>query len=139
MPTIKGTPIRREKRGHKKKKRIPIYIKMSFSSMNIKQLRDLISTYKAHHNIKGYYKMTKAQLVSQLDSRFVVKDNMLYLKTEVRNNRVAPTLLSTPVPSNPAFATPSTSNKSKGQQYHESVNARLYEKYKNLTEDIAPS
>jgi hypothetical protein len=53
-----------------------------FATFTVKQLRSLIRTFKEHHNIK-YSKLKKAQLVAELEKRFVIKDNKLYLKDEI--------------------------------------------------------
>ena len=53
-----------------------------FSSLKIKDLKKLISVYRQHHNIKGYSKMKKQQLVDELDKRFIIQDNQLYFKTQ---------------------------------------------------------
>ncbi len=54
-----------------------------FANMTVKQLRSLIRQFKQHHDIKNSSKMKKAQLVAELEKRFVVKDNKLYLKDEI--------------------------------------------------------
>jgi hypothetical protein len=54
-----------------------------FANMTVKQLRSLIRQFKEHHNIKNSSKMKKAQLVAELENRFVIKDNKLYLKDEI--------------------------------------------------------
>jgi hypothetical protein len=51
-----------------------------FSKFTVKQLKALIKHFKDHHTIKNYSKLKKAQLIEQLDSRFEIKDNQLYLK-----------------------------------------------------------
>jgi hypothetical protein len=51
-----------------------------FSTFTVKQLKALIKHFKDHHTIKNYSKLKKAQLIEQLDSRFEIKDNQLYLK-----------------------------------------------------------
>jgi hypothetical protein len=51
-----------------------------FSTFTVKQLKALIKQFKDHHKIKNYSKLKKAQLVEQLESRFEIKDNQLYLK-----------------------------------------------------------
>ena len=54
-----------------------------FAKLTVKQLKALISAYKAFHDIKGYHKMNKLHLVNALDQRFVVKDHKLHLKSDV--------------------------------------------------------
>jgi hypothetical protein len=58
-----------------------------FATFTVKQLRSLIRTFKEHHNIK-YSKLKKAQLVAELEKRFVIKDNKLYLKDEIPQQNV---------------------------------------------------
>ena len=52
-----------------------------FSTLKVKDLKKLVSAYRQYHNIKGYSKMKKVQLVDELQKRFVIKNNQLYLKT----------------------------------------------------------
>jgi hypothetical protein len=51
-----------------------------FESMTVKSLKQLVSQYRQHHNIKGYSKMKKADLLTELDKRFVIHNNELFLK-----------------------------------------------------------
>ena len=51
-----------------------------FESMTVKSLKQLVSQYRQHHNIRGYSKMKKADLLTELDKRFVVHNNELFLK-----------------------------------------------------------
>ena len=52
-----------------------------FSTFKVKDLKQLVSVYRQHHNIKGYSKMKKGQLIEELDKRFVIKNNRLFLKS----------------------------------------------------------
>jgi hypothetical protein len=51
-----------------------------FSTLKVKDLKKLVSAYRQYHNIKGYSKMKKVQLVDELQKRFVIQNNQLYLK-----------------------------------------------------------
>ena len=51
-----------------------------FSTLKVKDLKKLVSTYRQYHNIKGYSKMKKVQLVDELEKRFFIKNNKLFLK-----------------------------------------------------------
>ena len=57
--------------------------------MTVKELRALISKYKAHHNIKGYHDMKKSKLVAELHKRFEIKEGKMYLKTDAGSVVVA--------------------------------------------------
>jgi hypothetical protein len=51
-----------------------------FSTFKVKDLKKLVSNYKKYHNIKGYSKMKKIELVNELEKRFIIKNNQLFLK-----------------------------------------------------------
>ena len=51
-----------------------------FSTFKVKDLKKLVSNYRQYHNIKRYSKMKKVQLVDELEKRFVIKNNQLFLK-----------------------------------------------------------
>ncbi len=51
-----------------------------FESMTVKTLKQLVSQYRQHHNIRGYSKMKKADLLTELDKRFLIHNNELFLK-----------------------------------------------------------
>ena len=51
-----------------------------FSTLKIKDLKKLVSSYRKYHNIKGYSKMKKGQLIEELEKRFVIENNQLFLK-----------------------------------------------------------
>ena len=51
-----------------------------FESMTVKSLKQLVSQYRQHHNIRGYSKMKKADLLTELEKRFVIHNNELFLK-----------------------------------------------------------
>ena len=51
-----------------------------FSTFKVKDLKQLVSSYRNFHNIKGYSKMEKNQLVEELEKRFVIENNQLFLK-----------------------------------------------------------
>ena len=56
---------------------IYISIKM-FSTFKVKDLKKLVSNYRQYHNIKGYSKMKKVQLVDELEKRFMIQNNQLF-------------------------------------------------------------
>jgi hypothetical protein len=76
-----------------------------FASCTVKQLKALIKHFKDHHTIKNYSKLKKAQLVEQLQSRFEIKDNQLFLKNaptvELKAKRTKKTVQQTVVPEAP--------------------------------------
>jgi hypothetical protein len=51
-----------------------------FNKYTVKQLRDLISKYSKSHTIPNYSKMKKADLISLLEKRFVIYNNVLHEK-----------------------------------------------------------
>ena len=59
-----------------------------FSQLKVKDLKKMVSTYRQHHNIRGYSKMKKEQLVSELEKRFILHNNQLFLRsyTEVKSS-----------------------------------------------------
>ena len=90
-----------------------------FESMTVKSLKQLVSQYRQHHNIRGYSKMKKADLLTELDKRFVVHNNELFLKTqntpkteatpEKQKKRITPILVSASpkkIPKQQAFQQP---------------------------------
>ena len=52
-----------------------------FDKYSLKQLRNMVKAWKDYHNIKGYTKMKKAELIKHMEERFVIDDNKLFLKT----------------------------------------------------------
>ena len=81
-------------------------MKEIFESMKVKDLKKLVSVYRAHHNIKGYSKMKKHMLVDELSKRFIVVNNELFLKNNIApvaeknvKKRITPYLVSTSSPS----------------------------------------
>lgn len=127
-----------------------------FNHLSLKQLRKLISDYRAYHNIKNSSKMKKIQLVQELDKRFMLKDNKIYLKADVpasshstavgtERRRIAPILVSQPTANpqvHPNFNPPISQNpfnplenapsRTAGQKrYDETVN-RIEKNYTTL-------
>jgi len=112
-----------------------------FSNLKVAQLRKLVSTYRKYHNIKGYSKMKKAELISELDKRFVVKDGMLYLKQQEptpAKKRITPTLVSSSSSSSSSSLPSSSSTRTKGQQRYDSAVKRAEDHYKNYQYDTSP-
>ena len=66
-----------------------------FSTLKVKDLKKLVSTYRQYHNIKGYSKMKKNQLVDELEKRFVIKNNQLFLKPaeQQQKKRITPEVI----------------------------------------------
>ena len=60
-----------------------------FESMTVKSLKQLVSQYRQHHNIRGYSKMKKADLLTELDKRFVIHNNELFLKQNTQKTQPA--------------------------------------------------
>ena len=61
-----------------------------FESMTVKSLKQLVSKYRQHHNIRGYSKMKKADLLTELDKRFVVHNKELFLKQNTHLTEATP-------------------------------------------------
>ena len=62
-----------------------------FSTLKVKDLKKLVSTYRQYHNIQGYSKMKKGQLIEELEKRFVIQNNQLFLKpSEQQKKRITP-------------------------------------------------
>ena len=61
-----------------------------FSTFKVKDLKKLFSVYREHHNIKGYSKMTKNILIDELEKRFIIHDNQIYLKTQEKEKQAEP-------------------------------------------------
>ena len=61
-----------------------------FESMTVKSLKQLVSQYRQHHNIRGYSKMKKADLLTELDKRFVIHNNELFLKQNTPKTEATP-------------------------------------------------
>ena len=53
-----------------------------FENLSVKQLKTLITEFKAFHDIKGYHRMKKEQLVKELGKRFVLKNGRLHTKDD---------------------------------------------------------
>ena len=53
-----------------------------FDKFKVQELRRLISAYRKYHNISGYYKMKKIQLVAELNKRFVIHEGKLMAKPQ---------------------------------------------------------
>ena len=114
-----------------------------FSTSSVKHLRKVISTYRKYHDIKGSSRMSKTQLVAELEKRFIIKNGELFLKGEVPTaptaptptaptaqkvkKRIAPTLVSQP--STSGNIPQATSNKTKGQQRMDSTIERMEKHY----------
>ena len=127
-----------------------------FNHLSLPQLRKLVSDYRAYHNIKGSSKMKKVQLVQELDKRFMLKDNKLYLKNEVpssshtsavgtQKKRIEPILVSQPTANpqvHPSFNPPVSHNpfnpldnappRTKGQKLFDETVNRIEKNYGTL-------
>ena len=86
-----------------------------FESMTVKTLKQLVSQYRQHHNIKGYSKMKKAELLTELDKRFVIRNNELYLRQttptptatpQKQKKRITPVMVTNATPQHKSFETP---------------------------------
>ena len=111
-----------------------------FDKLTVKQLRKLITECRELHNIKGCSKMSKSKLVEELEKRFVIRNDNLYLKAEAViqpthamqqpkvKKRITPTLLSNSVtPSTPMQTTGLT----KGQTRMKGVVDKTEQHYSN--------
>ena len=61
-----------------------------FEKLTVVALRKLLSHHRAHHAIKGYFTMNKAELVRALKRRFVIRNSLLYLKGEAPKEKPTP-------------------------------------------------
>ena len=66
-----------------------------FSTLKVKDLKKLFSAYRQHHNIKNYSKMKKIELVNELEKRFIIKNNQLFLKPaeQILKKRITPEII----------------------------------------------
>ena len=55
-----------------------------FETLTLKELKLLIRELRDHHTIKGVSKMKKDELVTELSSRFILRDGNLYLREDTR-------------------------------------------------------
>ena len=53
-----------------------------FATLSLKELQQLVCALKNNHNIAGYSRMKKAELVDKLSARFVFLHGAIYLKYE---------------------------------------------------------
>ncbi len=53
-----------------------------FDEHTVKQLKDLIRELRTHHNIAGYSRMKKHELIAELNARFILEDGRIFLKGE---------------------------------------------------------
>jgi hypothetical protein len=91
--------------------------------LNEMAVKKLISNFKKQHDIKGSSKMKKAQLVLELEKRFEIKDNMLFLKSapnippkEIPKKTVQPTIIQ-----NNIANAPNDNGFTKGQQTYKNA------------------
>lgn len=56
-----------------------------FATLSLKELKQLVRDLKNNHNIAGYSRMKKAELVDKLSARFVFLNGAIYLKYEDKN------------------------------------------------------
>ena len=54
-----------------------------FDEMRVKDLRQLISKYRAYHSIRGYSKMKKRELIDELNRKFAFHDGQLVMKSQI--------------------------------------------------------
>ena len=52
-----------------------------FDKYSVKKLRAMVRAWKDYHNIKGFTKMKKSELIKNMEERFIIDDNKLFLKT----------------------------------------------------------
>jgi len=55
-----------------------------FTKFTVKQLKKFISDYKHLHNIKNSSRMKKRELIEELSKRFVIIDNRIVMKEDIR-------------------------------------------------------
>ena len=62
----------------------------SFRVLKLQQLRKLIRDYQTYHSIKSSSKMKKEQLITELEKRFIIVNDKLFLKLETKVENLAP-------------------------------------------------
>jgi hypothetical protein len=60
----------------------------SFDTLTLKQLKNIIRTYKQHHDITSYSKKKKSELVKELDEYFKMINGILYNKRDQINQNL---------------------------------------------------
>jgi hypothetical protein len=63
---------------------------MDFSTMKVKDLKRIAADFRKYHSIKSVSKMKKAQLVEELNKRFILEGEKLFLKKDVDYLRPQP-------------------------------------------------
>ena len=53
-----------------------------FAELTLTELKDLVRVLKFYHDIAGFSRMKKAELVDKLSARFVLLNGAIYLKNE---------------------------------------------------------
>jgi predicted GNAT family N-acyltransferase len=94
---------------------------MSFDNLPLKTLRKIITIYKKEHNLIGYSKLNKKELVNKLEQRYAIVNDKLYLKQMDNNTN---TNISSNFESNGQSYT-------KGQQHMNKAISKLENKYNN--------
>ena len=59
-----------------------------FTKLTLQELKGLVSELRAHHNIVGYSRMKKNDLIEELTARFILRDGSIYLKGEVKAKKL---------------------------------------------------
>ena len=59
-----------------------------FTKLTLQELKGLVSELRAHHNIVGYSRMKKNELIEELTARFILRDGSIYLKGEVKAKKL---------------------------------------------------
>jgi hypothetical protein len=61
-----------------------------FAKLTVTALRKLLADHRHHHTISGYSTMKKTDLVRALSRRFVIRNDVLYLKGEAPKQKPVP-------------------------------------------------
>ena len=118
-----------------------------FNHLKVKELKAIIKEYKKHAMIEKYSHLKKADLIKLMETRFILKDDKLYLKPQTatttappvakQKKRIAPTLISAlPVP--PPVPPPVAKQKKRimPPQYNSNQEKRLAEATANIEANI---
>ena len=62
----------------------------SFRVLKLLQLRKLLRDYQNYHSIKSSSKMKKEQLITELEKRFIIVNDKLFLKLETKAENLSP-------------------------------------------------
>jgi hypothetical protein len=101
---------------------------MSFDKLPLKTLRKIITIYKKEHNLVGYSKLNKTELVAKLEQKYAILNDKLYLK-QMNSNEKHKTNTNNNNFSN--FESSNVTSLTKGQQHMNKAISKLENRYNN--------